>query len=77
MKGCCHDEHQQVKIEKDQKATDENVKLAKPFSPIIAIIPVAFSFVFVQTPVITYPATHAPPLAGKIALFIRNCVFRI
>lgn len=73
--GCCHDEHRQVKIEKDQKAVDESVKLANPLLPVTTPVPAAL--VFVQTHTVAYPVTHAPPQAGKTALFIRNCVFRI
>lgn len=77
VRGCCHDEHQQVKIEKDQKIVEGSVKLVKPSSPIITHSQAGFSSVIVQTPVIAYPVTHAPPQTGKVALFIRNCVFRI
>ena len=77
-KGCCHDERQQVKIAKDQKTVDESIKLIKPFFPVSVHTSVApSSFAIIQSPVIAYLATHAPPKKGKTALFIRNCVFRI
>ena len=76
VKGCCHDEYQQVKIEKDQKTVDEGFKLAKPDLPTVTHSPFTFSIVFVYSPALAYPTTHAPP-TGKITLFIRNCVFRI
>ncbi|WP_407643619.1 HYC_CC_PP family protein [Chitinophaga japonensis] len=75
--GCCHNEHQLIKIEKDQKKVDENVKLAKPYLLAITQFPVEFYNVFVPSAVTVYPTTHAPPATGKVTLFIRNCVFRI
>lgn len=78
INGCCHDEHQQIKIEKDQKAFDESVKLIKPLFPVTTQTKDIFSSAFVQTLAIAHhPTTHAPPQTGKISLFVRNCVFRI
>ena len=77
VNGCCHDEHQHVKIDKDQKAVDESFKLVKPVVAIAAYLPLAFVSASVQSPALAYPTTHAPPQTGKISLFVRNCVFRI
>lgn len=76
-KGCCHDEHQQVKNEKDQNLARGSIKLVKPSSPIISYAQAFFSFALVQTPAVAYPVIRAPLQTSKVPLFIRNCVFRI
>ena len=77
-KGCCHDEHRQVKAEKDQKTVDVGYKLERPFLLIsVHSIPGEFSSIDVFSSVLEYPLTHAPPRASNTSLFVRNCVFRI
>ncbi|MBS0425003.1 MAG: hypothetical protein JST09_18895 [Bacteroidetes bacterium] len=77
-KGCCHDEHKQVKVEKDQKVVDAGFKLERPLLVIADhTLPGELSSIAVFSPSIEYPLTHAPPRTDKAPLFVRNCVFRI
>lgn len=76
-KGCCEDKHQSVKIEKDQVApipkfvfSDLQFQVAAPtYSDLPSLIIPSF--------VITHPNAHAPPRTEKVAVFVRNQVFRI
>ena len=76
-KGCCHDEQKQVKIEKDQKTVDLGFDFAKQFFQIADHSRFDYSVVAVTSTTLEYSASHAPPLAGNVSLFLRNCVFRI
>lgn len=74
--SCCKDEYKLVKVEKDQKATAaieilQLIALAAPVS-IIELPAHNFSSVIEDNPV-----NHAPPRRDTIAVYIRNCVFRI
>ena len=76
-KKCCKDEHKTIKLEKDQKAT-ENIL---PFIQLPAIfLPVTY---FEQPERCTaslleeYPVSNAPPRSNKVHTHILNCTFRI
>jgi len=75
--GCCKDEYKQLKIEKDQKATE----LALQTMQSVAVeIPVAFFEIpFDNFSSLTEknPYGHAPPQSAAVAVYIRNCVFLI
>jgi hypothetical protein len=75
-KGCCKDEHKQVKLENDHKAAD-NFQLQQLISP--GVGPVFFELPTIDLPSATeeYPISHAPPRSDAIAVYIRNCVFLI
>ncbi len=74
--GCCKDEHKQLKIEKDQKVTVsfQMMQLLTGTLPISFIeIPAhGLSSVTEENPI-----SHAPPRKSDIAVYIRNCTFRI
>lgn len=74
--GCCKDEHKQVKLENDHKgsATYQLTELGSIILPVpVFEIPhINFLTVTEQNPV-----SHAPPRSDDIAVYIRNCVFRI
>lgn len=75
-KGCCKDEHKQVKLENDHKGagTYQLTELS------VAVLP-ATVFEHSDTNLSTVteqnPLSHAPPRSGDLAVYIRNCVFRI
>ena len=78
-KDCCKDENKLVKIEKDQKTTDVNYNLGKPFLNVPF-----YTNVFSHTNTILlfnllteYLVSHAPPKTGEVPLFVRNCIFLI
>ncbi|HWK05111.1 MAG TPA: hypothetical protein VNS58_15830 [Puia sp.] len=75
--GCCKDKHAQVKVDKDQKATESAYKFLQ-FSYValpgrLAILP----DLYVASYIAGYPTTNAPPDPDKVPVFIRNCTFRI
>ncbi|MBW8682997.1 HYC_CC_PP family protein [Chitinophaga rhizophila] len=76
-KKCCKDEHKTVKLEKDQKAT-ENV--AHGMQLVAVANPVYY---FDSRPVHTtaiaeeYPVTNAPPGGCCVHIHVLNCVFRV
>jgi len=75
-KNCCTEENKLIKASDDQKASDIAYQLAQ-FSavanhhyPELPSLPIAS--VTEQNPL-----SHAPPRTGKVALYLRNCIFRI
>ena len=74
--SCCKDEHKQIKIEKDQKATAaiEMLQLIANATP-ASIIEIPLDDLSSVTE--ENPLSHAPPRNSDVAVYIRNCVFRI
>ena len=74
--GCCKDEHKQVKLETDHKGVPA-YQLSEP-GPATLPVPL-FEITDINLPTVTeqIPRSHAPPRRGDIAVYIRNCVFRI
>ncbi|WP_449619043.1 HYC_CC_PP family protein [Sediminibacterium soli] len=76
-KGCCKDEHKQVKLQIDHKAA-ENFQLQQ--LSLLAVAPACFVLpAAAPVPSVTeqYPISHAPPRCAKTSVYIRNCVFLI
>jgi len=75
-KGCCKDEHKQVKIDKDQKLSPGFL-----LSGVIAQTgPIIYSDYFISAlPALSenFPKSHGPPLSYGYPLYIVHCVFRI
>jgi hypothetical protein len=76
-KGCCKDEHKFVKNNTDQKTAETDFQLTQ-------LIAVALPVSFVEIPANDFPSvteenpiSHAPPQSCSVAIYIRNCVFRI
>ena len=76
-KGCCKDEQKQIKVEKDQKASDASFNLAKPFLVSDDHKAVEVASVVVTSPSLEYPTSHAPPRAENVPLLIRYSAFLI
>lgn len=74
-KGCCKDEQKKLQIEKDQKISESSFQFLAVVSDIS--VPAYSYFSYVQSITIDYPVSHAPPDWGAVAIFIRNCNFRI
>ena len=76
-KGCCKDEHKQLKVINDHNITETALQvlhvaaLALPVS-FIEIPAIAFSSITEEN-----PTGNAPPRSSGIAIYKRNCVFRI
>lgn len=76
-KKCCKDEHKTVKLENDQKATENDINLLQ-----VAAIAAPFPFndlpgVYTVSLVEKFPTSNAPPRSSKIHTHILNCTFRI
>ncbi len=74
--SCCKDEHKQLKLEKDQKATAaiEMLQLIAYATP-VSIIEISLHDLSSVTE--ENPFSHAPPRSSSTAIYIRNCIFRI
>jgi hypothetical protein len=75
--GCCKDEHKWFKIQDDQKANTYAFQLLQ-LQPAAPVTVNDYNF----TPSLSgidglLPDSHAPPRSWAIAIFKRNCVFRI
>lgn len=76
-KGCCKDEHKWVKIQDDQKANYISIYLAQ-LQPAEAVsFPNNFTDQFFNSTVALLAQSNAPPRRCVIAIYKRNCVFRI
>ena len=75
-KGCCHDDVNVVKIQDSHSMASMHTDftkaeaLAQKFSPV-------FSGHALATGMRPVENAHGPPLASKLPLHIRHCVFRI
>ena len=76
-KGCCHDEQKQIKIEKDQKASESAFKFLTISSDAVATSFTGLPLVYPSSTVLDNPSAHAPPRLGAVPIFILNCNFRI
>ncbi|WP_346320910.1 hypothetical protein [Chitinophaga sp. YIM B06452] len=76
-KKCCKDIHQTVKLEKDQKISEnifQHMQLAAIAVPVSFIsLPAAFPVSFVEE----YPTGNAPPRSNNVPARIFFCTFRI
>lgn len=77
-KKCCQDKHQHLKIDKNQKVTDYQVRLAAPAFPAITQHDYFKEFNLYYTPLaVVFPVNQAPPRVDNLPIFLRNCTFRI
>jgi len=76
-KKCCQDKHQQLKTDKNQKVTDEQLRLLAPAFLVIDR-PDYIAGLNPHMPLAaTFPVNQSPPKTDNIPVFIRNCTFRI
>lgn len=76
-KKCCQDKHQYLKIDKNQKVTDYQVRLAAP-AWFISTHEDYFKEFHLYTPLaVVFPVNQAPPQVDNLPIFLRNCAFRI
>ncbi|MBN8787880.1 MAG: hypothetical protein DI535_29795 [Citrobacter freundii] len=76
-KGCCKDEHKQLKITNDHSITETAFQG-------LYLMAVALPDSFIDIPAITFssiteenPTSNAPPYSTGTPIYKRNCVFRI
>lgn len=76
-RGCCKDEHKWIKIQDDQKANYVSIYLSH-LQPAEAVsFPVNLTEQFFANTIALLPQSNAPPRTGDVAIYKRNCVFRI
>ncbi|MEO6730040.1 MAG: hypothetical protein ABIN01_02400 [Ferruginibacter sp.] len=74
---CCKDESKFFKSQTDQEVT---VSVFHLMQPATVVLPVSFfEMPYVDISIIPAenPSSHAPPKDSGVAVYIRNCVFRI
>lgn len=74
---CCRDEHKFVKNDSDQKYAEAGLHLMQVLA--VALSPYFYEFQthYFLPPTGGIPMSHAPPTGSGVAVYIRNCVFRI
>ncbi|HVU58477.1 MAG TPA: hypothetical protein VHD83_25625 [Puia sp.] len=77
MKGCCHDEHKQIKNDKDQKPGQGSPELIKLLPAAVTPSYSLWQAPFVNSLIVGQPAINGPPLTNEVPVFLRNCNFRI
>jgi len=76
-KGCCRDEHKQIKLEKDQKTPESAFQMMQVLSLAVPVSIIEMPLQnFSSVPAVN-PISHSPPRSCGIAVYIRNCVFLI
>lgn len=74
---CCKDEQQQLKVDKAQKTTEQNLQL-KQYPAIAANYLISqYNLSHSSTVSEKLPLSNAPPLTVKTSTFLLNCSFRI
>lgn len=75
-KGCCKDEHKQIKIEKAQQKVNIDYSYSFAFS---TAIPTSYpNYPFAVTSIIkSLPTANAPPPKHDVPIYILNCTYRI
>jgi hypothetical protein len=68
--GCCRDEHKQIKTDKDQKLFPSEFFKYNSLSQAIALSDTAVQSSKAFSISIEYPNNNAPPLSGKLPLFV-------
>jgi len=74
---CCRDENKQIKTDKDQKLFPSEFFKYNNLSPAIALNRASIQSINAFSISIEYPNTNAPPLLGKLPLFVLYRNFRI
>jgi hypothetical protein len=75
--NCCKDEHKQIKTERDQKTVSSGLELVKPVHDASVNEYAQLNSVSISSVTIAHPNINGPPRSLKVALFLRNCDFRI
>lgn len=76
-KGCCSDEHKQLKTDKDQKLSFAEFEFLKHFPDLSAVQIQSLPDYPVSSGLTIHPIANAPPSIGSQPLFLRFCNFRI
>jgi len=77
IKDCCRDEHKQINTDKDQKLFPSEFFKYNNLIQAIALNESAVQSVKAFSVPMEYPNTHAPPVSGKLPLFVLYRNFRL
>jgi hypothetical protein len=75
--GCCKDEHKFIKNDTDQKSAEAGLQMLQLLATALPPLPAAFQTNYFPCVTVENPMSHAPPPGTGVAVYIRNCVFRI
>jgi hypothetical protein len=76
-KGCCKDEHKQIKTGKDQKVVQSEFQFLKSLPVVCVVNHPVLQDLHLSAFAIEYPTANAPPGMGKVPVFLLNRNFRI
>lgn len=75
--NCCKEEQKLVKIELDQKTAEASIQLVKIAATAIQLNHAELPQVRISSITEQAPTSNAPPKGAPIALYKRNCTYRI
>jgi hypothetical protein len=75
--GCCKDDQKQLKVDKDQKLTENSPFVNKLALEVVHVFAPENYFDLPNTTSQDFPRDNAPPLGIVTSLFLLICVFRI
>ena len=75
--GCCKDEQKVLQIEKDQKTSQFAFQFLTLSSNAVAVAYAGLPFVYPSAILVENPTANAPPLPGKVPIYVLNRIFRI
>ena len=75
--GCCKDENKFLKNNADQKTTATALQMAQLIAVDLPVSIYEISIVDLTSVTEENPVSNAPPRSSSVAVYIRNCVFRI
>jgi len=75
--GCCKDENKFIKNNADQKTAAATLQMAHLIAVDLPVSIYAISIAGLTTVTEENPVSNAPPRSSGVAVYIRNCVFRL
>ena len=75
--GCCKDENKFIKNNTDQKTAAAALQMAQLIAVDLPVSIYELSVVDIISVTEENPVSNAPPRNSNVAVYIRNCVFRI
>ena len=75
--GCCKDEHKFFKNDTDQKSAEAGIQMLQWLATALPPLTAAIQMNYFPLVTVENPMSHPPPPGTSVAVYIRNCVFRI
>ena len=76
-KGCCHDEHKQLKVDSDQKISESTIQFPSISYEATTARYSELPLIYSSSLIADNPTSHAPPRMSGVLIFIANRNFRI